>query len=120
MRIDKYLWAMRIFKTRNDAADACKSGKVSVNGTDAKPSREVKIGETVIVQRAPVAYTYKVIALIDQRQSAKNVPLFLENLTSPEELEKKHVVPFIQRESGTGRPTKKERRDLDELYEQCF
>jgi ribosome-associated heat shock protein Hsp15 len=118
MRIDKYLWAVRLFKTRNEAAEACKGGKIKVNGSDAKASREVKPGDTVTVRRMPVVYTYKVIAVIDKRQPAKNVPLFIENNTPPEELAKLTDVQFtpsIRREPGAGRPTKKERRALDSI-----
>ena len=120
MRIDKYLWAMRIFKTRSDAADACKGGKIRVNGTDAKPSREVKSADRITVRRMPVIYTYKVIAVIDKRQPAKNVPLYMENLTPPEELAKLtdvHRASSIQREQGAGRPTKKERRALGAIIQ---
>jgi ribosome-associated heat shock protein Hsp15 len=118
MRIDKYLWAVRLFKTRNEAADACKGGKVKVNDAGVKPSREVKPGDTVTVRRMPVTYTYKVVAVIEKRQPAKNVPLFLENSTPPEELAKLTDVQFtssIRREPGAGRPTKKERRALDSI-----
>jgi ribosome-associated heat shock protein Hsp15 len=120
MRIDKYLWAVRIFKTRSEAADACKGGKIKVNGADAKPSREVKPADTITVRRTPVIYTYKIIALIDKRQPAKNVPLYMENVTPPEELTKltdAHFTSFIRREQGAGRPTKKDRRDLDDFFE---
>jgi ribosome-associated heat shock protein Hsp15 len=120
MRIDKYLWAVRIFKTRNEAAEACKGGKIKVNGTDAKPSREIKPADTIAVRRMPVVYTYKVIAAIDKRQPAKNVPLFIENITPPEELSKLTDARFaspIRREQGAGRPTKKERRELDDFFE---
>lgn len=120
MRIDKYLWAMRIFKTRSEAADACKGGKIKVNGTDAKPSREVKPADRITVRRMPVIYTYKVIAVIDNRQPAKNVPLYIENMTPPEELAKltgAHRASSIRREQGAGRPTKKERRALDAVIQ---
>ncbi|MDR2448966.1 MAG: RNA-binding S4 domain-containing protein [Prevotellaceae bacterium] len=116
MRIDKYLWAVRIFKTRGEAADACKGGKIKVNGADAKPSREVKPADIITVRRMPVIYTYKVIAVIDKRQPAKNVPLYIENITPPEELAKltdAHLASFARREQGAGRPTKKERRALE-------
>jgi ribosome-associated heat shock protein Hsp15 len=118
MRIDKYLWAVRIFKTRSEAAGACKSGKIKVNGADAKPSREVKPADRITVRRMPVIYAYRVIAVIDKRQPAKNVPLYIENITSPEELAKLtdvHRTTFIQRAQGAGRPTKKERRDLEKF-----
>ena len=118
VRIDKWLWTMRVFKTRTDAADACKRGRVKVNGIEAKPSREVKVGDTVEVRKLPVTYTYKVIQLVSNRQPAKNVPLYAENLTPQEELDKleiKHSTIFVTRERGTGRPTKKERRVIDKL-----
>jgi ribosome-associated heat shock protein Hsp15 len=119
MRIDKYLWAVRLFKTRGEAADACKGGKIKINGMDAKPSREVKPGEVITVRRIPVLYTYKIIAVIDKRQPAKNVPLYIENMTPPEELAKltESLTSGIRREQGAGRPTKKERRELDGLLE---
>ncbi|MDR1054869.1 MAG: RNA-binding S4 domain-containing protein [Prevotellaceae bacterium] len=117
-RIDKWLWAVRIFKTRSDAVDACKRGCVSVNNTEAKPSREIKAGDTITVKKMPVIYTFKVLGLIQNRQPAKNVPLYAENITPQEELDKlqvKHTTIFVQRDRGAGRPTKKERRTLDEL-----
>ncbi len=121
VRIDKWLWAMRIFKTRTDATDACKRGRVKVNGIEAKPSREVKVSDMIEVRKLPVTYTYKVLQLISNRQPAKNVPLYIENLTPPEELEKleiKHTTIFVTRERGTGRPTKKERRTIDKLMDE--
>lgn len=119
-RIDKWLWAVRIFKTRSDAADACKRSRILVNGTEAKPSREIKAGDTVTVKKIPVIYTFKVLALIQNRQPAKNVPLYAENITPQEELDKlqvKYTTIFVQRDRGTGRPTKKERRTLDDLMD---
>ncbi len=120
VRIDKWLWAMRVFKTRSDAADACKRSKVMVNGTEAKPSRELRVGDTIVVKKLPVTYTYKVLQLIGNRQPAKNVPLYAENLTPQEELDKlnvQHTTIFVSRERGTGRPTKKERRVIDDLMD---
>jgi len=117
-RLDKYLWAIRVYKTRSDAAEACKSGRVKVNDIEAKPSRELREGDTLTVRKLPVTYTYKVIALIENRQPAKNVPLYAENLTPQEELSKldsKNITVYIQRDRGTGRPTKKERREIDKL-----
>jgi ribosome-associated heat shock protein Hsp15 len=117
-RIDKWLWAVRIFKTRADAAEACKKGRILVNNMPAKPSREVKINDVIIVKRSPVDYTYKVMGLIENRQPAKNVYLYVENITPQEDLEllklQKSTL-FVQRDKGTGRPTKKERRDIDKL-----
>ena len=120
VRIDKWLWAIRAFKTRSDAADACKHGRVKLNGAEAKPSKELKEGDIVEVRKVPVFYTYKVLQLVNNRQPAKNVPLYAENLTPQEELDKlnvKHTTIFISRDRGTGRPTKKERREIDGLMD---
>ena len=123
VRLDKYLWAVRIFKTRSDAADAVRNNKVTVNDAYAKPSREVKIGDRIAVRRQLVTYSYKVVALVSSRQPAKNVPLYCLDTTPQEELDKL-VAPretvFVFRERGTGRPTKKERRELDDLMEGIF
>ena len=120
VRLDKYLWAVRIFKTRSDAADAVRNNKVTVNDAYAKPSREVKIGDRIAVRRQLVTYSYKVVDLVSSRQPAKNVPLYCLDTTPQEELDKL-VAPretvFVFRERGTGRPTKKERRELDDLME---
>lgn len=123
IRLDKYLWAVRVFKTRSDAADAIRNNKVSVNGAWAKPSREVKIGDAIEVRRQQVTYSYKVLDLVSSRQPAKNVPLYCLNTTPQEELDKLNVpreTIFVFRERGTGRPTKKERRDLDNLMEEIW
>ncbi len=123
VRLDKYLWAVRIFKTRSDAADAVRNNKVTVNDAYAKPSREVKIGDRIAVRRQLVTYSYKVVDLVSSRQPAKNVPLYCLDTTPQEELDKL-VAPretvFVFRERGTGRPTKKERRELDDLMEGIF
>ncbi len=119
-RLDKYLWSVRIFKTRSDAADACKSGRVKVNSTDAKSSREIKEGDLIDVRKVNVNFKYRVIQLLENRISAKLVPEYIENLTPKEEQDKLNAPKesfFIYRERGTGRPTKKERRDLDELFD---
>ena len=119
-RLDKYLWAIRVYKTRSDAADACKAGRVKVNGMEAKASRELREGDVLAVRKLPVTYTYKIIQLVENRQPAKNVPLYAENLTPPEELsklDKQNVTVYIQRDRGTGRPTKKERREIDRLQD---
>ncbi len=115
-RLDKYLWSVRIFKTRSDAADACKSGKVKVNGTEAKASREVRAGDELVVRKLSIFFEFKIIEYIDKRQPARLVPNYIENLTSEEELAKLNAPKeslFLYRERGTGRPTKKERRDMD-------
>ncbi len=120
IRLDKYLWAVRIFKTRSDAADAIRTNKVTVNDAYAKPSREVKIGDRIAVRKQQVTYSYKVLDLVSSRQPAKNVPTYCLNITPQEELDKLNVpreTIFVFRDRGTGRPTKKERRELDSLME---
>ena len=117
-RIDKYLWAVRVFKTRSQAADACKKGRVTVEGVEAKPSRVIKEGDTITVKRPPIVRTYKVLALLHNRVSAKIAPDYVVDLTSEEELQKLEqdkFGSFYYREKGTGRPTKKERRIIDSL-----
>lgn len=123
VRIDKYLWAIRAFKTRTDAADACKLGRITINGAQAKASRDVKVGDLIGIKKMPVVYTFKVLALIANRQPAKNVHLFAENLTPEEELDKLKMARttiFVSRDKGAGRPTKKERRDIDDLMENYY
>ena len=120
IRLDKYLWAVRVFKTRSDAADAIRNNRVLVNGAYAKPSREVKQGDIIAVKRMPVTYQYKVLELVSSRQGAKNVPQYCLNITPQEELDKLTVpreTVFVFRERGTGRPTKKERREIDALMD---
>ena len=120
VRIDKFLWAIRAFKTRTDAADACKGGKVKVAGVNAKPSKEVKEGEIIQIHKGPVVYTYKVIQPTEHRVGASLVPQFAENLTPQEELDKlKAPVEtfFVTRERGAGRPTKKDRREMEKLWD---
>lgn len=120
IRLDKYLWAVRIFKTRSDAADAVRNNKVTVNGSYAKPSREVKLGDVIAVRKQQVTYSYKVLNLVSSRQPAKNVPLYCLDITPQEELAKLNVpreTIFVFRDRGTGRPTKKERRELDSLMD---
>ena len=111
---------MRIFKTRSLATEACKKGRIIINGTDVKPSHEVKPGETIFIRKLPVVYTVKVKALTNNRLPAVKVKEFMDDLTSPEELEKLKIndSAFFRREKGTGRPTKKERRLLDDIFNQ--
>ena len=119
LRIDKYLWAIRVYKTRTDATDACKGGKVRINGADTKPSKMVKPGDLIVARKGAVTYTYKVIQLIDKRQGAKLVPNYAENLTPPEELAKLRAPVetfFLKRDRGAGRPTKKDRRQMEDLW----
>ena len=123
IRLDKYLWAVRVFKTRSDAADAIRNNRVLVNDAYAKPSREVKIGDRISVRRQAVTYQYKVLDLVSSRQGAKNVPQYCLNITPQEELDKLQVpreTIFVFRERGTGRPTKKERREIDALMEGMY
>ena len=115
-RIDKWLWAARIFKTRSIAADACKNGRVTVNDVLVKPSRMVKVGDVVGVRKPPVTYSFRVLQCIEQRVGAKLLPEIYENVTDPKQyelLEMSHISGFIDRQRGTGRPTKKERRAMD-------
>lgn len=117
VRIDKWLWAMRIFKTRSQATEACKKGRVIINGMEVKPSREVKQGETIFIRKLPVVYTVRVKELTNNRLPAQRVREFMDDITSPEELEKLkiHDNAFFKRDKGTGRPTKKERRLLETI-----
>lgn len=120
VRVDKWLWAVRIFKTRTIAADACKKGRVMVGGVSVKPSRTVRVDDVVQVRKSPVTFSFRVLALADKRMGAKLVPNFMENVTPPEEyevLELNKISGFVDRQRGTGRPTKKERRDLEQFTE---
>ena len=119
-RIDKWLWAARIFKTRSIAADAIKNGRVTIDGVNVKPSRMVKAGETVSVRKPPVTYSYKILKPIEQRVGAKLIPEVYENVTTADQyelLEMNRISGFVNRARGTGRPTKKERRALDEFIQ---
>ena len=115
-RIDKWLWASRIFKTRSIAADACKNGRVTIGGVNVKPSRPLKAGEVVSVKKPPVTYSFRVLKCIEQRVGAKLVPEIYENVTDPKQyelLEMSRISGFIDRQRGTGRPTKKDRRAME-------
>ena len=119
-RVDKYLWAIRAFKTRSDATDACKGGKVKIAGVNAKPSKEVKPGDILQVKKGTVTFTYKVLQALEHRVGAKLVPEYAENLTPAEELEKLRAPVetfFITRDRGAGRPTKKDRREIEEIWD---
>ena len=123
VRLDKWLWAVRVFKTRSDAADACRTNRVLVNDSYAKPSREVKVGDVISVKKMPVVYQYRVVELVSSRQPAKNVPLYAADITPQSELDKLNVpreTIFIVRDRGTERPTKKERRELDSLMDNLY
>ncbi|MBP1638620.1 MAG: heat shock protein Hsp15 [Bacteroidetes bacterium] len=115
-RIDKWLWAMRLFKTRTIAAEACKKGRVMVQQVTVKPSRNIKVGDIIQVKRPPVTYSFKVLALTENRLGAKLVPEYMENVTTADQLELlelSKVSGYMGRDRGTGRPTKKDRRTLD-------
>ena len=121
VRIDKFLWSIRAFKTRSEATDACNGGKIRLNGGDVKPSKLVHRGDEIVVRKPPVTYTYKVKELVDKRQGAKLVSDFVENLTPEEELQKLHAPVetfFLKRDRGPGRPTKKDRRQMEALWDE--
>ena len=122
-RIDKWLWAARIYKTRSMAAEACKNGRVTLQGRRLKPSHAVKEGDIVEVRKPPVTYRFRIKQTIEHRVGAKLLPEILENITPPEQyelLEMSRISGFIDRAKGTGRPTKKERRDLDQFTTPVF
>lgn len=117
-RIDKWLWASRIFKTRTIASEACKKGRISINGTQVKPARMIKPGEVIQVKKPPIIYSFKVLQAIEKRVGAKLVPEILENVTTPDQyelLEMSKISGFVDRARGTGRPTKKDRRTIEEF-----
>lgn len=117
-RIDKWLWAVRLFKTRSLATEACKANRILIGDVPIKPSREIRVGELVWIKRPPVVYRFRVLALPANRLPAKEVEAYREDITPPEELLKLDMATsgaFAVRDRGTGRPTKKERRDLEEL-----
>lgn len=118
-RIDKYLWCIRVFKTRTEAADACTGNKVQINGVNAKPSRQVKPGDTISVRKGPAVLSYRVIQPLSHRVGAALVPDYAENITPQSELDKFHAPTetfFVVRDKGAGRPTKKDRRTLDAMW----
>ena len=118
VRIDKWLWAVRLFKTRTMAAAACTGGKVRINDQPVKPSREVRVGEIVQATTPALTKTVRVLALLEKRVGAKLVSEYFEDLTPASEYEKQrepNLQPFIFRKKGAGRPTKKDRRDIDGL-----
>lgn len=120
VRIDKYLWAIRVYKSRTDATDACKGGKVKLNGQDVKPAREVKVGDVISARKGQVLFTFRVLDLIEKRVGASLVPAYAENLTPQEELDKMRTPVetfFFKRDRGAGRPTKKDRRQMVSLWE---
>ena len=119
-RVDKWLWAARIFKTRSIAAQACKNGRVTKGGVNIKPSHNVKVGDIIDVKKPPITYSFKILKTIEQRVGAKLLPEIYENVTTAaqyELLEMSRISGFIDRQKGTGRPTKKDRRAMDAFVE---
>lgn len=120
VRIDKYLWAIRAFKTRTDATDACKGGKVKIGNVNAKPSKAVQAGDVLQVRKGAVTFVYKVIQPLERRVGAKLVPDYALNLTPQEELDKLRAPVesfFLTRDRGAGRPTKKDRREIEQIWD---
>ncbi len=118
VRIDKFLWAVRVYKTRSLATEACNGNKVKIGGKSIKPSRNIKAGEVITVTQRYITRTYKVLALLEKRVSAKIISQYIEDLTPQEEIDKlkmERFTSYIQRYKGTGRPTKKERRLIDKF-----
>lgn len=120
VRIDKWMWATRIFKTRTIAVEACKKGRVMIGGVTVKPSRMIKVGDVIQVRKPPITFSFRVLALTERRMGAKLVPEYLENVTTPDQyeiLEMNRISGFVNRSKGMGRPTKKERRELEQFTE---
>lgn len=120
VRIDKWMWATRIFKTRTIAAEACKKGRIMVDGVTVKPSRMIKIGDVIQVRKPPITFSFKVLDLTEHRMGAKLVPNYLQNITPPDQyeiLELNRISGFVNRAKGLGRPTKKDRRELEQFTE---
>ncbi len=118
LRIDKWLWAVRIFKTRSQAAEACKKGKVLIDDVQVKPSRVIKVGEIVHIKRPPVTFQYKVLGLLGKRQAASIVVDYVKDITPDEEklkIDMQRLTGFEMRDRGIGRPTKRERRLIEDL-----
>lgn len=119
VRVDKYLWAMRIYKTRSIATDACKCGRVKINGVEVKPSRMFHVGDIFTVRKGPITYTYRILQLWGNRLGAKMVPEYLQDITPKEQLELLELACYAAqsgRDRGTGRPTKKDRRDIEQFF----
>lgn len=119
VRVDKYLWAMRIYKTRSIATDACKCGRVKINGAEVKPSRTFHVGDVFTVRKGPITYTYRILQLWGNRLGAKMVPEYLQDITPKEQLELLELARYAAqsgRDRGTGRPTKKDRREIEQFF----
>ncbi len=125
-RIDKWLWAMRVFKTRTIATEACKKGRITVGpdgGVEVKPSRSIKVGDIINVRKPPVTYTFRVLKLSQNRLGAKLVPDYMENITPQSQYDLLEVVKisgFVDRRKGLGRPTKKEGRELEKFTSDTY
>ncbi len=118
-RVDKYLFAMRLYKTRSLAAEDCKKGRVQLGGVELKPSRTLRVGDVFTVRKNPITYTYKVLQLSENRLGAKLVPEYMQDITTPDQLEILELAQLAGktgRDRGTGRPTKKDRRDIEEFF----
>ena len=123
VRIDKWLWAMRVFKTRTIATEACKKGRVMMNGVAVKPSRSIKVNDVIDVKKPPITYAFRVLALTENRLGAKLVPEYLENITPQSQyelLEMTRISGFVDRQKGLGRPTKRDAREMTKFKEQSF
>ena len=119
VRVDKFLWAMRIYKTRSIATDACKCGRIKINGMEVKPSRSFHVGDVFTVRKGPITYTYRILQLWGNRLGAKLVPEYLQDITPKEQLELLELARYAAqsgRDRGTGRPTKKDRRDIEQFF----
>ncbi|WP_446777028.1 RNA-binding S4 domain-containing protein [Macellibacteroides fermentans] len=118
VRIDKWMWATRIFKTRTIAAEACKKNRVMIQGVNVKASRMIKVGDIIQVRKPPITYSFKVLEVTERRMGAKMVPQYLENVTTADQyeiLELNKISGFVDRAKGMGRPTKKDRRELEQF-----
>lgn len=122
-RVDKWLWAMRVFKTRTIATEACKKGRVSIGGVAVKPSRCIKEGDVIDVKKPPITYSFRVLKVTGNRLGAKLVPEYLENVTAPEQyelLEMTRISGFVDRRKGLGRPTKRDSHELSRFKEESY
>lgn len=118
VRVDKYLFAMRIYKTRSIATEECEKGRVTMNGAEIKPSRTFQVGDKFSVRKGPITYSYEVLQLSENRLGAKLVPEYLRDITAPEQLEILELAKIAGhsgRDRGTGRPTKKDRREIEQF-----
>lgn len=122
-RIDKWLWSMRVFKTRSIATEACKKGRVMMGGNPVKPSKMIKVGDEIDVRKPPVTFRFKVLKLVNNRLGAKLVPEYMENITPASQyeiLEMAKISGFVDRRKGLGRPTKRESRELSKFAEETY